>query len=357
MKPPSGNSDSGVVTGLMSGTSLDGLDIAACHFEEKEERWSYAILAAETIEYPRYWTERLRNAHTLSGQDLTLLDRQFGAYMGEAVTCFNKKHSISPGLVASHGHTIFHRPDLGYTLQLGNGASLAGVSGLPVVCDFRSGDVALGGQGAPLVPVGDRMLFSEYSACLNLGGFSNISFEENGIRKAGDICPVNTVLNYLAQKAGMEYDKDGNLGRMGRVNLTLLDNLGKLEFYHQPLPKSLGREWVEKIILPLLENSKDLIENQLYTFYTHIGIEMGRFLKPGSRVLITGGGAFNPFLIQKIRKNTFAELIIPDPSLVKFKEALIFAFLGLLRWKNMTNCLQSVTGATRDSCAGAVYLP
>jgi anhydro-N-acetylmuramic acid kinase len=357
MKQPSGNKHEYTVVGLMSGTSLDGLDIAACRFTVIEGNWEYSILQAETMDYPSEWKNKLATAHLLNGAELTALDRIYGTWLGEAVRAFTAKHRITPDLTASHGHTVFHRPDRGYTLQIGHGAHLAAASGYLTISDFRSTDVALGGQGAPLVPIGDQLLFSNYGACLNLGGFANISFEAEGARIAGDICPVNIILNHLAGKTGLEYDRNGELGRSGKRNDALLEALNQLVFYSEPLPRSLGREWVEETILHLLDYFPDTVENHLCTFYEHIAFQISGYLKEDTCVLVTGGGAFNGYLMEMIRNRSNSTMVIPVDQLVKFKEALIFAFLGLLRFRNEVNCLKSVTGASRDSSSGSIFLP
>ena len=357
MKQLSGNNHPTTVIGMMSGTSLDGLDLASCSFIRSENGWKFIIEATETIEYTQGWTERLRTAHQLSGEELIQLDRDYGNFLGEEASAFSTKHNLKADLIASHGHTVFHRPENGYTLQIGHGVNIAAKTNLPVISDFRSSDVALGGQGAPLVPIGDKLLFGDYDACLNLGGFANISFENNGTLKAGDLCPVNIVLNHLAQKEGFQYDEDGRMGEKGTINKELLDSLNKIEFYTQPFPRSLGREWVEVNIFPLFEQFTDTTINQLRTFYEHVALQIAPFLNPGSKVLVTGGGAFNHFLIERIKNSTQAVLEIPSDRLVKYKEALIFAFMGLLRWNGEINCLKTVTGASHDSCSGAVHLP
>lgn len=357
MKQPSGNKRQYTVIGLMSGTSLDGLDMAACRFRVENGRWNYSILKAETIVYIPEWKNKLAMAHLLDGKGLTALDRSYGTWLGNTVRRFCEEHRIMPDLIASHGHTILHMPERGYTLQIGHGGCLAAASGFMTISDFRSGDVAKGGQGAPLVPAGDRHLFPEFDACLNLGGFANISFEVGNTRSAGDICPVNIVLNYMAEKKGYEYDPDGNMGRSGYLNPGLLEALNNLEFYKQPMPRSLGREWVESSVLPLLQKYPDTIENQMSTFYDHIALQISGFLKKGNSVLVTGGGAFNTYLMERLKNLCGSNLIKPDIMLVKYKEALIFAFLGVLRIRNEVNCMKTVTGASQDSSSGALWLP
>src|SRR6056297_3304349 len=253
MKPPSGNRY--LVLGIMSGTSLDGLDLAATEFEREANRWICSVVASDTVAYTETWRKKLEEAPRLSGEKLIGLHSEYGRFTGLQAKHFIEKHHLSPALIASHGHTVFHQPQKGMTFQLGNGACIAAAAGITTVADFRTGDVALGGQGAPLVPVGDKLLFSAYDYCLNLGGFANISFDRNGQRIAFDICPVNLILNHLANRFGRDFDQDGALGRKGMVNDSLLQALNKLGFYSQLPPKSLVREWVVEQFMPVIEAS------------------------------------------------------------------------------------------------------
>lgn len=344
-----------LVIGLMSGTSLDGVDLACCEFTENGS-WSYRILHSVTVPYNDEWKELLSTVHTFPAEDFHRWHIAYGRFLGTLVKSFCAAHSIRPQFVASHGHTVFHQPSRGFTCQIGDGAALAVASGLPVVCDFRSTDVALGGQGAPLVPVGDKLLFKDYDYCLNLGGIANISFEENSRRVAFDICACNMVLNALAHRAGMSFDEGGALASTGTVRPDLLKRLGESDYYTQPYPKSLGREDVEESIFPMLDQPKIPTSDLLATYAEHIAIQTGRYLKSG-KVLVTGGGAFNTDLVRRIRENSGADIVVPDKEIVNFKEALIFGFLGLLRRRNEINCLADVTGASRDSCGGAIYRP
>ena len=353
MKPHSGNKY--LVVGTMSGTSLDGLDLAAVEFTFNEYQWKFSTLAAETIPYPAQWEEKLRMAPSLSGQQLMELHSSYGTYTGLQIKTFLRKHALVPELIASHGHTIFHRPEMGYTFQLGNPAGIAAENGIPTAADFRSGDVALGGQGAPLVPAGDRLLFSEYESCLNLGGFANISFEQNEKRIAFDICPVNFILNDLAQKKGFPYDAGGELGRTGKTDEALLQELNNLDFYRQPAPKSLGREWMDDYFIPLIEASAIRVHDKLRTAYEHIAVQISKAAPAKGKMLVTGGGAFNAFLIERINHYLSCDIVLPHSEIIKFKEAIVFAFLGLLRYLGEINCYASVTGARKDSSTGVVY--
>jgi anhydro-N-acetylmuramic acid kinase len=260
-----------------------------------------------------------------------------------------------PQLIASHGHTIFHQPDKNFTFQLGNGASVAAATHITTVSDFRSFDVALGGQGAPLVPTGDQLLFSEYDYCLNIGGFANISFDLDGTRIAFDVCPANIVLNELALQKGLPYDEDGRLGASGIVNEPLLQKLNNLDFYRQKWPKSMGREWVDIQIMPLLSASGLSIEDQTATMYEHIAFQISNVTGNNVSLLATGGGSKNLFLINRLKQKTSCEVVLPDEKLIDFKEALIFAFLGVLAFNGQINIRASVTGSKQDHIGGVIY--
>ncbi|WP_346860259.1 anhydro-N-acetylmuramic acid kinase [uncultured Draconibacterium sp.] len=346
-----------IAIGVMSGTSLDGMDIAAVEFFLKENKWSFKLHAATTISYSEQWFDLLKNAPTFSGEQLTELHFEYGRFIGEQVLKFIQSTNFAPDLVASHGHTVFHCPEKGYTLQIGNGASIAAKTKTLTITDFRTGDVTLGGQGAPLVPIGDKLLFSKFDYCLNLGGFANVSFEQNGKRLAFDICPANFILNHFAEKQGLAYDKNGELGKKGNLNTGLLNKLNQIPFYNSAAPKSLGREWVEEAFFPVLDQFNISDVDKMRTVYEHIAIQITRVLSGEGKLLLTGGGAFNSFLTERIKDLTTCETIIPSKEIIDFKEAIIFAFLGVLRIKNINNCLASVTGASKDSCGGRVYNP
>ena len=346
------------VIGLMSGTSLDGLDIAFCSFELVEGKWQYEIQVAETIPYSDEWKRRLMNVEHGSALDLGYTHSEYGHLLGNFTKTFIEKHKIQPDFVASHGHTIFHQPDKHLTFQIGDGSAIAAECLLPVISDFRTMDVALGGQGAPLVPIGDRLLFHEYDLCLNLGGFANISFEENGKRIAFDICPVNIVLNYLASRVGKLYDPSGEMAAIGNASFSLLSAFNQLPFYSKKPPKSLGKEWVVSNIFPLLNNSTIVLNDQLNTFCEHIAVQIYNVTanREKGRILITGGGTYNQYLLNRIQHHCKHQVVIPDNKTINFKEALIFAFLGVLRWREEKNCLKSVTGALTDSVGGSIFI-
>ncbi len=353
MKPLSGNNIKAI--GTMSGTSLDGLDIAAVEFRFQNEKWDFEIIEAETISYSKSWANKLLNAPSLSGEKLIELHADYGKYTGEKINAFLQKTAFKPEIIASHGHTVFHQPEKHFTFQVGSGAAIAAETKIKTVADFRTGDVALGGQGAPLVPIGDKLLFSEYDFCLNLGGFANVSFEKNKQRIAYDNCPVNFVLNHFAEKQGLGYDRNGELGKQGKIDNQLLEQLNALKYYAQKPPKSLGREWMENEFFKVLDASTITDSDKMRTTYEHIAIQLSKISDKKGKLLITGGGAFNTFLIERIKFHSSLDVLIPASKIINYKEALIFAFLGILRIQNKTNCLSSVTGATKNSSVGVVF--
>jgi anhydro-N-acetylmuramic acid kinase len=345
--------------GLMSGTSLDGLDIALCRFWEEGTHVKFDILEAETVDYTNEWQQKLANAQHLSAYEFCLLNNQYGAFLGEKVNAFLQNRNLKKSdiaFIASHGHTVFHNPVAEITVQIGDGTAIYAKTGIKTVYDFRRLDVALGGQGAPLVPIGDELLFSNYTFCLNLGGFANISYSENGHRIAFDVVPANIVLNPLSQKLGLPYDAGGETASKGTILPELLEKLNSIPFYSAKPPKSLGREWVEQNIDPILAEYSNPIQDILRTIVEHICIQISTTItgfETGS-LLITGGGAHNKFLINRLQEITKHRIVVPDTLIVDYKEALIFAFLGWLRVNNRENALSSVTGACRDSVSGIV---
>jgi anhydro-N-acetylmuramic acid kinase len=437
-----------IILGLMSGTSLDGLDMAACKFWVENKQWKYEIIKAETYQYNFQEKEILKNAINLSGAELISLHHQYGNLIGQKVNEFCQQHHIKPDYIASHGHTIFHQPNnqsnfftnqenpsstnqnskspiqnsqftiqnskspiqnsqftiqnskspiqnpqhpihnsqftihnskslihnstftihnskspihnsqfTGFTFQLGHGADISAQTGIKTICDFRTTDVAYGGQGAPLVPIGDELLFSAFDYCLNLGGISNISFNENGIRKAFDIGICNIALNHLVQEINLKYDKDGLIAQSGKTNESLLNqliNAAKINHLNQ---HSLGFEWYKNFMEPLLRLSEASIPDKLSTVCEFIALQIAHTINTNGKILITGGGAKNKFLIECIKHKVNNQIVIPDEQLTDFKEALIFAFLGMLRVNESVNALCQVTGASKDTSGGCIYLP
>jgi len=346
------------VLGIMSGTSLDGVDLALCLFTESGNKISYSFLQTETVPLPAFWLDIFRNPFQLSAEELAKLHVEFGKFLGETANVFLKKNQAKAGIISSHGQTLFHNPKSGYTFQLGHGAAIAHATGIDTVCDFRTGDVVLGGQGAPLVPIGDELLFGNFDGCLNLGGFSNISCRIPGKGRIGfDISPVNYVLNDLANKLNLPFDEDGKTAASGHLIPTLFDALNALPYYAQNAPKSLGAEWVKEHIFPLMDESTYAVSDLLRTFTEHAAHQIAITTKELGieSLLCTGGGAKNNFLVDRIQHLTGNIINLPDHKTLDFKEALIFALLGYLRVHEKTNVLASVTGALANSCSGAIY--
>ena len=343
----------------MSGTSLDGVDIAYCTFSF-DEHWSFTLEAAQTVPYPSTWKKKLKQAHTLSAENLLMLDVEYGAYLGSLCKNFLAKNKIKDiHFISSHGHTIFHQPENGFTFQLGNGNALYATAGIPVINDFRTLDVMRGGQGAPLVPIGDKLIFNEYDVCLNLGGIANLSRDHKKDRVAYDVCFLNMGLNHLAQKAGKKFDASGGMASNGEVHSGLLKKLDKVYSTLKAKRPSLGREVFEKRVQPLLDASKISISDQLRTLTESSAKEIVQAITESGKqqtVLCTGGGAFNSFLIYRIIEllEDAATLVIPEDDIINFKEAVVFAFLGVLRVRDEANCLKSVTGASQNSSSGVM---
>ena len=342
--------------GLMSGTSADALDVCCATFDRQEGRWSFRIDAARSYDYPPDLRRTLvQEVQQMSARDFVAFHSAYGRYLGGRVNEFLRETGLKPRLVASHGSTVFHQPGQGIMFQIGDGAAIAAATGIPTVSDFRRLDIMLGGQGAPLVPIGDNLLFGDYDYCLNIGGFSNISYKEREKRIAFDISPVNYVINRYCRAIGLEMDRDGEIAARGKVDARLLKALDALEYYSRKAPKSLGREWVEREVFPLLDAAQLPLEDLLRTFYEHCAGQLVRVVTPGRRILVTGGGAFNKFLIGRMETLSRCRLEIPEPAIIEFKEALIFAFLGVLYALDEPSCLRSVTGAAKDNIGGMLF--
>jgi anhydro-N-acetylmuramic acid kinase len=302
----------------------------------------------------------LKIAVGFSEAALEKLNQDYTQLLAGIISDFIEKYEIKDlDAVCSHGHTILHQPQNGFTLQIGNLPEIATLINQTVVCDFRVQDVQLGGQGAPLVPIGDRILFSEYEYCMNLGGFSNVSFEQNNKRIAFDISPVNTVLNFYANQLGLDYDDKGSISRTGICNKNLLNELNALDFYQKKHPKSLGFEFVKETVLPIVEKYSIPIKDKLHTFTEHVALQIALALpNKNGNLFITGGGAYNDFLIERIQHHLpKMKIIIPGAKILEFKEALIFGLLGVLKLRGEINVLSSVTGAKKDHSSGTIYSP
>ncbi|WP_343744794.1 anhydro-N-acetylmuramic acid kinase [Chitinophaga sp.] len=357
------------VIGTMSGSSLDGLDIVFAELTEIRGQWTYVIKASESLPYEPEWVEKLAAATTLPAKEYLLLHTAYGHYTGQRILSFIEKNELDHKVhfIASHGHTTFHLPGQKMTAQLGDGAAMAAVTKLPVITDLRSVDVALGGQGAPIVPIGEKYLLGGYQFWLNLGGIANISAELPQGFVAFDICPANRVLNELALQLNKPYDDGGKLAAGGVADAGLLAQLNALPYYQQPWPKSLANDFGTDTVLPMVNALRISVQGKLRTYTEHIAAQIAQAagqLKTAmpegpAKLLVTGGGAFNTFLIDTLRQQLAPlniELEVPDALTVSFKEALIMALIGALRWRQEVNVLSSVTGAEHDSINGALWI-
>lgn len=360
------------VIGLMSGSSLDGLDLAYVHFHENAGKWSFNIIHADCNPYSNEWLNRLQSSIHLNALEYQLLHTDYGHYLGEQVNAFINKYQLhyQVQLVASHGHTTFHLPEKKMTGQLGDGAAIAAETGIPVVSDLRALDVALGGQGAPIVPIGDKLLLHENDYCLNLGGIANLSAHDAGNYVSFDICSANRILDQLVAQLGKTYDEDGKIAQSGAINTVLLDALNELPYYNADYPKSLDNNFGNEVVLPVIVSQNDNIENKLCTYVEHIAIQIKAAANQiqlkmpmessfSKKMLVTGGGAFNNFLIARIGYHLEAlgiELVIPSENIIKYKEAVVMGLIGVLRWREENNVLASVTGALRNSIGGAIWM-
>lgn len=359
------------VIGLMSGSSLDGIDLAWCSFTfsptapEQLLRWE--LHQGATVAYSADWQEQLRRAPQLSGRELWRLHTNLGLLYGREIAAFMEQNDVQANFVASHGHTVFHFPEQQTTTQIGDGAAMAGILKLPVIDQFRTQDMALGGQGAPLAPLADKYLFSDYFACLNLGGIANISVQSPRGYIAFDITGANQVLDALVQEVGLTYDDEGRLARSGRIIPELLDQANNLSFLQQQPPKSLGNDWVQERLLPLFQNQNQPLADRLCTLVTHVAKQIakslqevadaeGLHLSAQQQLMVAGGGGFNHFLCEQIAEAISPlQLAIAGPDIIAYKEAVLMALAGALRWQQQPNVLPSVTGASRAVSGGAVH--
>ena len=352
------------VLGLMSGTSLDGLDLAYCHIWKKFDQWKFEIKETRGISYDNEMRDRLKNSIALPADQLLIFHNTYGRWLGQQSREFIEEKDLDLDIIASHGHTTHHKPQQGMTFQIGSGQHLANASRHKTVCDFRTNDIALGGEGAPLAPIGDQLFFGKYDFCLNLGGISNVSFEYDGKRIAYDIGLANMLLNHITQKIGLSYDNNGMLARKGVINMDMLKQLNNLSYYELPYPKSTGYEWFVEKVVPIVNATEDTTENLLHTAVHHICEQVAIQIKTNAKkdhstLLVTGGGALNTFMMELLQSylEPVVNLVIPEKKLIEYKEALIFALMGVLRVEQEINVLKSVTGASTDSSSGVVYLP
>ena len=343
------------IIGLMSGTSVDGLDICYVSFDNHDPS-KYEIIDCDTIDYDDNLKTKLKNIIKLDNDQIKQIDKEFGEFIGLNVLKFIKKNTLyKADLISSHGHTVFHEPEFNKTLQIGNGEIINKITKIKTVNNFREQDIQLGGQGAPLVPIGDKLLFDDYKYCLNLGGFTNISVKDSRTIFAYDICPLNTVLNHYANKLGYECDLGGKLSKKGVINIDLFNELNDLDYYKKSYPKSLGLEFVIDNIFPITEKYKIKEVDILATYIEHASFQIKRNIDNGSKVLLTGGGTFNNNLIKALNHDSKINFIIPDKTIINYKESLIFALLGYLKINGKVNCLRSVTGASNDHSSGDIY--
>ncbi len=354
------------VIGLMSGSSLDGLDIVFAELQEIAGNWNYEIVAADCIEYDEAWQDKLRLATEMNARDYQLLHADYGRFIGLKINEFIEANNLQLkiNLVSSHGHTTFHLPEKKMTHQLGDGAAIASVTRLPVVSDLRALDVAFGGQGAPIVPMGEKLLFPDYNYFLNIGGIANLSVRSENEIIAFDIGAANRILNMLAGEKSLPYDDEGNLSAAGKIHDGLLEKLNSLEYYTLNYPKSLANSFGTDTVFPIIKSFAINTEDALATYTEHLSIQIKNSLHQFAKeekqnIFITGGGAFNTFLIERMKQyleEINFEIHIPPVDVVKYKEALIMALLGILRWREQYTVLASVTGAVRNSIGGALWL-
>ncbi|HIF15004.1 MAG TPA: anhydro-N-acetylmuramic acid kinase [Bacteroidetes bacterium] len=349
-----------LIIGLMSGSSLDGLDIAACNFIKNDSRWTFSIIETKCISYSKEQKNKLEKLSSVSAKKLVKAHADYGIWTGNCVQVFINKYGLKPDFISSHGHTIFHEPAEAYSFQLGSPAHISSASGIDCIGDFRNSDMALGGEGAPLAPIADLDLFPEYEVCINLGGIANISYMNKSGQLVGfDVSVCNLIFNHLSEKFGKDFDEDGVLGLKGTLNEDLLLKLENLDFYKKRAARSLDREWFSKNVEPLFSDTAMSIEDQLHTAYIHVSEKIAHHINlagGGKKVLLSGGGTKNKYLVRLIQEATASKIFVPDESVIDFKECVLMAYLGLLRVLKTNNCISSVTGAERSCSGGGVYL-
>lgn len=361
------------IIGLMSGSSLDGLDMAYCKYNYENVdgqihlvEWS--IKQAETAIIPLELKYQLSNANKFDLKKLQILDVLFGQFIGNELKAFMHKHQLtSIDFIASHGHTIFHRPEEGFSLQIGNGETIAAITKLPVINHFRNKDIAQGGQGAPVAPIADRFLFNGYDFYLNLGGIANISYHKNDTWYAYDISGANQILNALAHQLHSSFDDKGKEARSGQKIDALFHQLNKHSYIEKTPPKSLDNQFVfQEFTQCVLEHEGNTFD-KLNTVCHHIAYQISKAIanaeleKPERSMFCTGGGVFNVFLMELIEdycnQNMQVAIDIPKAEIINYKEAALMALMGLLHQENIPNVMASVTGAKQDTINGELHQP
>ena len=342
----------------MSGSSLDGVDLCLISFK-KDQSWDFKVIKYVQLSLSEELRKRLKNSENLNAREIHELDIDYGFWLGNQIKTFLANDS-GVKVIGIHGHTVFHDPKKNLSIQIGNGEVISHVTGLPTVDTFRIKDILHGGQGAPLVPIGDCLLFPDFQAWVNLGGIANITVKKEKGIMAWDIAPCNQVLNFLAGKLGHEYDKNGTIAASGHLLDEWLNELEKPAFFHQTPPKSLDNQWVKQhLITDLPTNTPDALHTYCFFLSKQIHQAVKRFSSPSTKILFTGGGANNLFLIDQIKKQLSPsfQVIVPDKIIIDYKEAIIFGFLGLLRFLNQRNVLGEATGSNSDTISGVLHIP
>lgn len=358
------------IIGLMSGSSLDGIDLAHCSFESHGKNLHWKLNAASTLPFSKEWTNKLLELTQSNSKTLLAAHAAFGRYLGEQVNHFLQEQQLNCDIVASHGHTIFHYPEEQFTFQLGDGAAIAATTGIPTIDRFRAMDMAFGGQGAPVAPIVDRYLFEGYDYYLNIGGIANISAPIRDHRMvAFDIGGANQILDALAQIDGHSYDDKGKIAASGTPIPMLYDQINALPYFSESYPKSLGNDWVLDQQTSVYLQHTGKTADKLSTACKQLAYQTAKAIlqiqnqekqqKSAYKMLVTGGGAWNTFLIQQIRdacqKVCNLAIHIPSDEIIGFKEAILMALMGYLRMTKQNNCLATATGATQDSVSGSLH--
>jgi anhydro-N-acetylmuramic acid kinase len=352
--------------GLMSGSSLDGLDLAFCEFSINNDQLDWNFLIGETLPFSEMWQARLAHLPVQNAQVYAKSHIYLGYYFGELCNTFLKKHKVQPDFIASHGHTIFHDPERRYSAQIGDGAAIAATTGIQTIDNFRTQDIALNGQGAPIAPIADRYLLKGYDFYLNLGGIVNISCNANNQFIAFDISGANQVLNRLANELGLPYDAGGQVAASGKLIQDLFAKSNDLEYLNTTYPKSLSNQWVQESLVPMFVDHEGSIPDKLCSMVHHIGFQIQQSIhqivkkeklsQNAFNMIATGGGAHNSFLMKIISDyNPNINIEIPDRNIIEFKEAIMIALMGVLRLEGIPNTIHTVTGAARDTISGAIH--